>query len=315
MKFSEKQIEFFKKLEDYYRRIKEVSTARCKPCGACVDCCYHITNYLHSPLEIDYANYHLLRKGNPDNLPIYTWKEHMEKGAGLCVYCDQETKGCKVYEERFNICRIYGPYISDTDLTSFPGCVYKFSSVQRAYGLNLVPYNDEYEELVKGYMELVPEDIREIYDDINTDLFSATSRKRYEYAAENFKELIEKYPHISYLYACLGRVYRNLGNMPLALEYFRKALEVNPQEEMAHYDMGAWYYQQNMPDRAEEEYRAALSCQSDDSQARYNLVFCLVKQKKLAEASQEFKKLLDESFKYEERLLRERELVDLNSEQ
>jgi len=314
MEFSEKQIEFFKKLEDYYGKIKEVSEPRCKPCGACVDCCYHITNYLHSPLEIDYANYSLIKKGNPDNMTLYTWKEHMEKGAGLCVYCSPESKGCKIYEERFNICRVYGPYVSDTDLTSFPGCVYKFSSIQRAYALNLVPYNDEYEELVALYTELVPEDIRETYNDINTDIFSTTSRKRYEYAVENFKDLIKKYPHISYLYACLGRAYRNLGNMPAALEYFKKALEVNPHEEMAHYDVGAYYYQQNMPDKAEEEFKLALACQPDDSQVRYNLVLCLLKQKKFPEASEEFKKLLDESFQYEERLLREREIIDLISE-
>jgi tetratricopeptide (TPR) repeat protein len=311
MNFSEKQIEFFEKLEKYYRKLEETIGPRAMPCGTCIKCCCHLINYLHSPLEVDYINYYLIKRGNPDNLPIFSWEEHIEKSSALCVYCDQVKKACTAYEARFNICRIFGPFITDTDLTTFPGCVYKWHGVHRGYDLNLVPYDEEYKELVKGYLELLSEDVREAYMEITSDAFGQMVKKRYNFAVEYYKKLIDLYPKRSYLYVCLGRVYRNLKNLPSAIEYFNKAIEIDPEQELAYLDLGSHYYQEKRLDKSEELLKTALKIEPSDEQAAYALVLCLLKQNKFDEASVELKKLLDLSFQYEERLLKEKELIDL----
>ncbi|HPZ08436.1 MAG TPA: tetratricopeptide repeat protein [Candidatus Eremiobacteraeota bacterium] len=312
MDFTEKQIGFFDKLKEYYLKIEKIITPRSKSCGSCIECCYHLINYLHSPLEIDYANYYLIKSGNPDNLPVLSWQDHIEQSAGLCIYCDMDKKICRLYKARFNLCRIYGPFITDTDLTCFPSCVYKWSAVQHGTSSSkLIPYNEEYESLVMDYLELVSEDVKRIYLDITDNAFGTVARKRLLFAVEHYKKLIAASPDNGYLYGCLGRAYRNLGNSEEAIKYFHKSIEIDSNQEMAYLDIGTYYYKQKLTDKAEEYFRKALKIEPSDSQARYSLIMCLLKQKRFEEASSEFCRLTDESFQYEERLLRERDLIDL----
>lgn len=50
------------------------------PCTSCGECCRHITN-----------------------IPTL---EEFDKGNGICIYLDEQTNLCKIYETRPEICRI-----------------------------------------------------------------------------------------------------------------------------------------------------------------------------------------------------------------
>ena len=74
--------------------------------------------------------------------------------------------------------------------------------------------------------------------------------------------------HLPEAYYYAGRVYRDLGDAPQALDYFGKALEAMPQGGMLPLrgkvlsQMGTLFYRQSMYPEALEMYKNSLACDS-----------------------------------------------------
>lgn len=74
--------------------------------------------------------------------------------------------------------------------------------------------------------------------------------------------------HLPEVYYYAGRVYRDLGDAPQALDYFGKALEAMPQDGMLPLrgkvlsQMGTLFYRQSMYPEALEMYKKSLACDS-----------------------------------------------------
>jgi len=309
MGFSKDQIIIFNKLRDYYKNLGDVMKPRVKNCGPCIDCCAYLVTTIPSPLEIDYARYCLINTGNPQNLPLFSWEDYLKRSGGLCIYIDPEKKACTLYEARFNICRIYGPYIPDTDITMYGKCVYKGISLPRCFQEKLVPYQTEFYNLVDEYLKFVPENIQNLYRDITA--CGATAEKRLEYTLERYEYLVSKYPHISDLHFWLGRTYISSGRIREGFNSLVKSIDLCPEQLEAYLDIGLICYQNGELDNSEKAFREALKNCPGDGQSLYMLVLTLIRQKKFNEASLEFSRLLDESFQYDEKILRDRELIDL----
>ena len=307
MDFSPEQIKFFNKLENYYKSLGEVMSPRIKDCGACIDCCAYLVSTIPSPLEIDYARYYLIKNKNPHNLPILTWNDYLERSGGLCIYIDPEKKSCTLYQARFNICRIYGPYIPDTDITMYADCVYKGHSVPRCYQAGLVPYRDEFKYLVEGYLKLLPSSVVKTYKDITS--FGKTASKRLEHTKERYEKLIKQHPSIADFYFWLGRVCIALGKWQEGLVALEKSISLNPGQVESYLDIGSFFYQKGDMENARKAFREALKNSPGDSQSRYPLILSYIKQKRLKEAAEEFSILLEDSLKYEEKVTKEKEMI------
>jgi len=308
MKFSKKQIKLFNKLEEYYKKLDEAISPRKKDCGTCIDCCAYLVSTVHSPLEIDYARYYLEKHGNPGKLPVLSWEDYLKKSAGLCIYIDPGKKSCMLYHARFNICRVYGPYIPDTDITMYGKCVYKGLSIPRCYENNLVPYEDEFKDLVRQYIDLLSPAIKKTYEDITAS--GETPAERLRYSAERYEKLIEKYSSLWDLYYWIGKVYVALGRFEEGLMAFQKSISLNPEQIESYLDVGLFCYRTGDIKRAEYFFRKALTICSEDSMSAYLIVLSYIKQGKLKEGTEEFATLLDRSFKYEEKMMLEKEHID-----
>jgi len=307
--FSEEHIIYFEKLNKHYDQIEEVIKPRVKSCGNCIDCCTYLISLIPSPLEINYVTYNLIKDGNPRNMPLLTWDEFYRNAAGVCIYCNPEKKQCNIYETRFNICRIYGPFIYDTNLTLFPRCVYKENNVPLAYELNLVPYYEELQNLIEDYLNLIPEEEKNFHKDFNN--WGEAKNKRYEYAANRYEKLMTEFPELSDRhYFHLGKSYINMGQTDKALKAFMKSIEINPKQFESYIDIGIYFYQKGKTDKAKALFATAAENLPEACQARYFLALSYLKQGNLSATAEELKKLTDDTFLYEERKLKEKYFID-----
>jgi len=78
--------------------------------------------------------------------------------------------------------------------------------------------------------------------------------KRYDEAADAYREAIRRNPKLVQAYVNLGLVFMHKGMTDEALEACKRATEIDPKNAEAHYYLGKVYLQKGMPKEAADEF-------------------------------------------------------------
>ena len=127
-------------------------------------------------------------------------------------------------------------------------------------------------------------------------------------AATAYQKAIAADPKFSWPYANLGRLYMELDQYDLALEWLDNAIRLNPSHFRAHASKGVALQTLRRYDEAVESYRAALVLNPDDASTRANLGRSLLNLGRDAEGLRELQTAvrLDPSLDEERELLSRR---------
>lgn len=128
--------------------------------------------------------------------------------------------------------------------------------------------------------------------------WAATQSGNHKLAISLFEECIKSgnlsNSSLAQTYRNLGIAYRRDGRSALAVPCFDRALALNPAEPWADYvNRGNAWDDQGLSDNAMRDYDLALKAKPDYGEAFFNKGIAYERQKKLKEASAEFKKAYD----------------------
>jgi tetratricopeptide (TPR) repeat protein len=121
---------------------------------------------------------------------------------------------------------------------------------------------------------------------------SAIESRRYEEAAGEFREAIERQPDNVAAYVNLGGVLTQLGDVRGATEQFDKALQLDARNLTAHFNLAILSAKENNHAKAIEHLRVVLTENASDSGARMFLARELSKANRVDEAIVEYSKLV-----------------------
>ncbi len=107
-----------------------------------------------------------------------------------------------------------------------------------------------------------------------------------------FRNSLEATPKSSVLYANLGYLYRERGQLALAVSTYSRAIELQPRDEEALVGLGVTYSALGRPREAVESYRRALELRDTDNKAILDLALALSELGDKREAETEFRKAL-----------------------
>jgi tetratricopeptide (TPR) repeat protein len=108
-------------------------------------------------------------------------------------------------------------------------------------------------------------------------------------AAAAYQRAIAADPKFSWPYANLGRLYMDMAQHEVALEWLRTAIQINPKHVRAHVNLGVALQVLRRYDEAVPAYRAALALDPDDAFVHAKLGRSLMSLGRDAEALEELK--------------------------
>lgn len=144
------------------------------------------------------------------------------------------------------------------------------------------------------------------YLDHQMNAFHQVSLKNFEDAAHYYKLAIEEQPNDGYLYASLGDVYAELGQMEDAVAEYKLAVEKFPSDFILHMSLGELYEQVDEIDEAVNAYLKSSELAPTDIFAQLSLYSHLSRLERYDEAKviekriEEFQELQKERLKAQE---------------
>jgi len=136
--------------------------------------------------------------------------------------------------------------------------------------------------------------------DNNYELGNAFARARkYKKAIWAYKEALKANPGYDEIYFNLGVMYMNVGNKEKSEFYIKKSIEINPISVTSYIVLGNLYLNKfDDIEKAKECYKKAIEIEPENVDALNNLGFALIKEKKLKQAYQIYKKILKKEPSY-----------------
>lgn len=123
---------------------------------------------------------------------------------------------------------------------------------------------------------------------------AAQREQQWDRAEAQFKQLAEKYPHLSGPHLNLALLYAQTQRSELAEAEFKQALKTNPDNIAAYNQYGIWLRSQARPQEAEAIYLQALQRAPDNADTHLNLgILYDLSMGKLAEALTHYQRYLE----------------------
>jgi len=118
-----------------------------------------------------------------------------------------------------------------------------------------------------------------------------TEQEKYEKARVTFEKIIDAYPNDTMAYIELGSIYLNQGNAKEAEEMFEKAIDIDSSNYLIYLNIGFIYSPVDVK-KVEEMWEKAVSLKPDDEELSERLGWIYVKQGKVNDAEEMFKRNL-----------------------